>query len=184
MQHDFPHATFVTHGEHVGLPDGQMGNSEVGHLNIGAGKIVYQELVRINKAVKDKELDTNPVLLKNLKYAKENNKALHFIGLVSDGGVHSHINHLKGLCDIALNNGLTKIYIHAFTDGRDTDPKSGLQFLQELDNHIKNSPIKIVSIIGRYYAMDRDKRWERVKLAYDLLVNGIGEFIIISISII
>jgi len=175
LQHVFPHATLVTHGEHVGLPDGQMGNSEVGHLNIGAGKIVYQELVRINKAVKDKELDTNPVLLKNLKYAKENNKALHFIGLVSDGGVHSHINHLKGLCDIALNNGLTKIYIHAFTDGRDTDPKSGLQFLQELDNHIKNSPIKIVSIIGRYYAMDRDKRWERVKLAYELLVNGIGE---------
>lgn len=175
LQMMFPHATLVTHGEYVGLPDGQMGNSEVGHLNIGAGKIVYQELVRINKAIRDKELNSNPVLLKNLKYAKDNDKALHFIGLVSDGGVHSHINHLKGLCDIALENGLTKIYIHAFTDGRDTDPKSGIHFLQELDDYIKDTPIKVVSVIGRYYAMDRDKRWERIKLAYDLLVRGIGE---------
>lgn len=171
----FPHATLVTHGEFVGLPDGQMGNSEVGHLNIGAGRVVYQELARINKSIKDKELHTNGVLLDNLRQTKKAGKALHFIGLVSDGGVHSHIKHLMALCDIAVAEGLEEIYIHAFLDGRDTDPRSGLSFIQELSQHIQGTPVKIASVIGRYYAMDRDKRWERVKLAYDLLVKGEGQ---------
>jgi 2,3-bisphosphoglycerate-independent phosphoglycerate mutase len=170
----YPSSELVTHGEQVGLPDGQMGNSEVGHLNIGAGRIVYQELTRISKAIRDKELQKNPNLLQALKYAKANNKPVHFIGLVSDGGVHSHIEHLKALCDIATTEGC-RGYIHAFTDGRDCDPKSGLSFLKNLKQHINNQPFKIATIIGRYYAMDRDKRWERVKLAYDVLVNGIGE---------
>jgi 2,3-bisphosphoglycerate-independent phosphoglycerate mutase len=170
----YPSAELVTHGEQVGLPDGQMGNSEVGHLNIGAGRIVYQELTRISKAIRDKELQKNPNLLAALKYAKTNNKPIHFIGLVSDGGVHSHTTHLKALCDIATAEGCHG-FIHAFTDGRDCDPKSGLSILRNLSQHIEKQPFKLASIIGRYYAMDRDKRWERVKLAYDLLVKGVGE---------
>jgi 2,3-bisphosphoglycerate-independent phosphoglycerate mutase len=170
----YPSSELVTHGEQVGLPDGQMGNSEVGHLNIGAGRIVYQELTRISKAIRDKELQKNSTLLAALKHAKANNKPVHFIGLVSNGGVHSHIEHLKALCDIATSEGCHG-YIHAFTDGRDCDPKSGLGFLKNLKQHIDNQSFKIATIVGRYYAMDRDKRWERVKLAYDVLVNGIGE---------
>jgi 2,3-bisphosphoglycerate-independent phosphoglycerate mutase len=171
----YPWSTLITHGENVGLPDGQMGNSEVGHLNIGAGRIVWQELARINKAVRDREIHENPALLAALDHAKANGKAVHFIGLVSDGGVHSHIEHLKALCDIATERGCPETFIHAFTDGRDVDPKSGAGFLEDLLEHIKDQPVKVASVVGRYYAMDRDKRWERVKLAYDLLVNGIGE---------
>ncbi|MGB0931051.1 MAG: 2,3-bisphosphoglycerate-independent phosphoglycerate mutase [Chitinophagales bacterium] len=170
----YPNAELTTHGELVGLPAGQMGNSEVGHLNIGAGRIVYQELLRINNTIKDKTLDSNTVLKKAMSYAKENNKPIHLMGLVSDGGVHSHINHIKGLCDILHANELKKVYIHAFTDGRDTDPNGGLNYLKELQNYLQNSTGKIASIIGRYYAMDRDKRWERIKLAYDLLIEGKG----------
>ncbi len=171
----YPHSTLVTHGEDVGLPDGQMGNSEVGHLNIGAGRIVWQELARINKAVRERELHENKTLLDALDYAKANDKAVHFLGLVSDGGVHSHIEHLKALCDIAAERGCPRTFVHAFTDGRDCDPKSGAGFLEDLLQHIENLPVKVASVIGRYYAMDRDKRWERIKLAYDLLVNGVGE---------
>ncbi len=174
LYNKYPHSNLVTCGEQVGLPDGQMGNSEVGHLNIGAGRIVYQELQRINVAVRDGELAQNQVLLDTFAHAKNNDKALHLIGLVSDGGVHSHINHLKALTTLASQNGVTKLFIHAFTDGRDTDPKSGLGFIEELSAHLQTSGGKIASITGRYYAMDRDKRWERVKLAYDALVNGIG----------
>ncbi|MFK7907875.1 MAG: 2,3-bisphosphoglycerate-independent phosphoglycerate mutase [Chitinophagales bacterium] len=170
----YPNAELITHGEQVGLPGGQMGNSEVGHLNIGAGRVVYQELLRINNAVKDKTLDNNSVLKEAMDYAKANNKPIHLMGLVSDGGVHSHIDHIKGLCDILNNNGLEKVYIHAFTDGRDTDPNGGLNYLKDLQNHLENSTGKIASIVGRYYAMDRDKRWERIKLAYDLLIKGQG----------
>ncbi len=170
----YPSAELVTYGELVGLPEGQMGNSEVGHMNIGAGRIVYQELTRITKAVKDRELHINKVLLDALHFAKANNKPVHFIGLVSDGGVHSHIEHLKALCDIATTEGC-RGYIHAFTDGRDCDPKSGLGFLKNLAQHIDNQPFEIATITGRYYAMDRDKRWERVKLAYDAMVKGMGE---------
>ncbi|MFK7806822.1 MAG: 2,3-bisphosphoglycerate-independent phosphoglycerate mutase [Saprospiraceae bacterium] len=170
----YPNSELVTHGAQVGLPEGQMGNSEVGHLNIGAGRIVYQELARINKAIDEKTLDHNDELLAAISYAKENNKAIHLLGLVSDGGVHSHINHLKALCDIISNNDVTNTYIHAFTDGRDTDPKGGVNYLKDIQSHISNLPIEIASIIGRYYAMDRDKRWERVKLAYDLLVKRKG----------
>src|SRR6187402_1297343 len=159
----------------VGLPAGQMGNSEVGHMNIGAGRVVYQDLVRVNKAIEDKELDSNPVLAEALAYAKINNKNVHLIGLVSDGGVHSHITHLKGICTIAHNNGVKNLFIHAFTDGRDTDPKGGLGYLKNLQDHLAKTTGKIASIVGRYFAMDRDKRWERVKLAYDLLVHGTGE---------
>lgn len=170
----YPNTTLVTCGESVGLPDGQMGNSEVGHLNLGAGRIVYQELQRINVAIRNGEMAKNKSLLDAISYAKGNNKPLHLIGLVSDGGVHSHINHLKALTDLCKANNLTKVFIHAFTDGRDTDPKSGLKFLTELQKHLAVSTGAIASITGRYYAMDRDKRWERVKLAYDALVNGIG----------
>jgi 2,3-bisphosphoglycerate-independent phosphoglycerate mutase len=171
----YPNAELVTFGEDVGLPQGQMGNSEVGHLNIGAGRVVYQELARINKAVREGTLQTNAALLQALAYAKKNNKPLHFIGLVSDGGVHSHINHLKALCSTASAHGV-KSYIHAFTDGRDCDPKSGFGFLADLQAHIATlQECRIATVIGRYWAMDRDKRWERVKLAYDLIVNGIGE---------
>lgn len=170
----YPNAELTTHGELVGLPAGQMGNSEVGHLNIGAGRIVYQELLRINNAIKDKTLDDNEVLKEAMVYAKENDKPIHLMGLVSDGGVHSHIDHIKGLCDILNKNGLKEVYIHAFTDGRDTDPNGGLDYLKDLQNHLQTSTGKIASIIGRYYAMDRDKRWERIKLAYDLLIEGKG----------
>lgn len=159
----------------VGLPEGQMGNSEVGHMNIGAGRVVYQDLVRINKAIEEKELDQNQVLLDAFAYAKKNNKSVHYIGLVSDGGVHSHVEHLKGLISIAHNNQVPSLFVHAFTDGRDTDPKSGLGFLKEVTQHMAKTSGKLASIIGRYYSMDRDKRWERVKLAYDLLVKGAGE---------
>ncbi len=171
----YPNTTLTTCGEAVGLPEGQMGNSEVGHLNLGAGRIVYQELQRINVAVREGEFQSNLQLLKAITYAKENKKPLHLLGLVSDGGVHSHINHLKALCDVCKSEGLTEVYIHAFTDGRDTDPKSGLGFLTELQQHLNNSVGKIASVSGRYYAMDRDKRWDRVKLAYDVLVNGEGQ---------
>ena len=175
LNQQYPHATLVTYGELVGLPDGQMGNSEVGHLNIGAGRVVYQELARINKAVRERELNQNPTLLKAIQYAKDNGKPFHIMGLVSDGGVHSHINHLKAIIDIVEEQGLKQAYIHAFTDGRDCDPKSGLGFLQEIVDYTANKATKLASVVGRYYAMDRDKRWERVKLAYDLMVNGQGE---------
>jgi len=175
LKERYPWSTLVTFGEDVGLPEGQMGNSEVGHLNIGAGRIVWQELARINKAVREGELHQNATLLAALDHAKRAGKAVHLMGLVSDGGVHSHIEHLKALCDIATNRGCAETYIHAFTDGRDCDPKSGAGFMEELLEHIHNQPVKIASVIGRYYAMDRDKRWERVKLAYDLMVNGVGQ---------
>jgi len=171
----YPHSKLEASGMAVGLPDGQMGNSEVGHMNLGAGRVVYQELGRIHKAVDDNELVDNAVLKEAFTYAKKNNKNVHFIGLVSDGGVHSHIRHLKGLCSAANTYGLQNVFIHAFLDGRDTDPKSGLNFITDLENYISGSPIKLASAIGRYYAMDRDNRWERVKLAYDLMVNGLGD---------
>lgn len=171
----YPNATLVACGEDVGLPEGQMGNSEVGHLNLGAGRIVYQELQRINVAIKTGEFAKNETMLKAIQYAKENNKPLHLAGLVSDGGVHSHINHVKALTSMCKDAGLTNVLVHAFTDGRDTDPKSGLGFLTDLQHHLDLTVGKIASITGRYYAMDRDKRWERVKIAYDGLVNGIGE---------
>ncbi|MFM1794163.1 MAG: hypothetical protein RL642_548 [Bacteroidota bacterium] len=170
----YPNTTLITCGEDVGLPEGQMGNSEVGHLNLGAGRIVYQELQRINVAIRTGEFQQNQSLLSALHYAKKNNKKLHLMGLVSDGGVHSHTNHLKALVDLCTKEGLDQVYIHAFTDGRDTDPKSGLGFISDLEAHLKNNTATLASITGRYYAMDRDKRWERVKLAYDALVNGIG----------
>ncbi|AGA77117.1 2,3-bisphosphoglycerate-independent phosphoglycerate mutase [Echinicola vietnamensis DSM 17526] len=171
----YPHSKLDASGLAVGLPDGQMGNSEVGHMNIGAGRVVYQDLVKINKAVEEGDLKENPILKKAFATAKESQKKVHFIGLVSDGGVHAHIKHLKGLCDAAKANGITEPYIHAFTDGRDTDPKSGLGYLEDLQQHCSQSVGKIASVIGRYYAMDRDKRWERVKLAYDAMVLGEGE---------
>lgn len=171
----YPNTTLITCGEAVGLPDGQMGNSEVGHLNLGAGRIVYQELQRINVAVRDGSFDKNPVLLDSIQYALDNKKPLHLLGLVSDGGVHSHTLHLKAIVSLCANKGLKEVYIHAFTDGRDTDPKSGLGYLKDLQQHLNKTTGKIATVSGRYYAMDRDKRWERVKLAYDALVNGIGE---------
>ncbi|MCF1750366.1 2,3-bisphosphoglycerate-independent phosphoglycerate mutase [Mariniradius sediminis] len=171
----YPHSKLEASGLAVGLPEGQMGNSEVGHMNIGAGRIVYQDLVKINKAVEEGDLNTHPVLVEAFDYAKKENKKVHFIGLVSDGGVHAHINHLKGLCDAAKHHGLSQVFIHAFTDGRDTDPKSGINYLNELKEHLQHSVGKVASVVGRYYAMDRDKRWERVKLAYDAMVHGVGE---------
>jgi 2,3-bisphosphoglycerate-independent phosphoglycerate mutase len=171
----YPNSELITYGEDVGLPDGQMGNSEVGHLNIGAGRVVYQELARINKAIRDKDLHQNKVLLDALASAKAENRRVHLMGLVSDGGVHSHIDHLKALCDICDEQGLSEVFIHAFTDGRDTDPKSGKGFIAELLDHINGKSAKLASVIGRYFAMDRDKRWERVKKAYDLLVRAKGE---------
>lgn len=170
-----PNAELLTDGLHVGLPDGQMGNSEVGHLNIGAGRIVYQELTRINKAIEDGVFQKNEVILKAMNLAKTSGKKLHFIGLVSDGGVHSSQNHLHALCDLAKTQGVTNLFIHAFTDGRDCDPKSGLDQIKRLETHLETSVGEIATVCGRYYAMDRDKRWERVKLAYDLMVNGVGE---------
>jgi len=170
----YPNSTLVTCGEDVGLPDGQMGNSEVGHLNLGAGRIVYQELQRINVAIRSGEFQQNKVILDAIRFAKANNKPLHLIGLVSNGGVHSHINHVKAFASLCKAEGLADLLVHAFTDGRDTDPKSGLGFLTELKDHLDQTTGAIASIIGRYFAMDRDKRWERVKLAYDAMVNGIG----------
>ncbi|URC14473.1 2,3-bisphosphoglycerate-independent phosphoglycerate mutase [Flavobacterium sp. B183] len=171
---NYPSAQLRTDGLNVGLPEGQMGNSEVGHMNLGAGRIVYQDLAKINLAVAHQTLAKEQVLIDAFTYAKENNKKVHFLGLVSDGGVHSHTSHLRGLIDASQEYGLDNVFVHAFTDGRDVDPKSGAKYIQDLEEHIKNTPVKIASIIGRYYAMDRDKRWERVKLAYDLVVNGIG----------
>ena len=171
----YPNSKLEASGEAVGLPIGQMGNSEVGHMNLGAGRVVYQELGRINKAISDGSIKTNQTLVDAFSYAKNNNKAVHFIGLVSDGGVHAHINHLKGLCDAANEEGLKDVFVHAFLDGRDTDPNGGLGFIKELDQHLKTSTGKLASLIGRYYAMDRDSRWERVKQAYDVMTNGIGE---------
>jgi 2,3-bisphosphoglycerate-independent phosphoglycerate mutase len=171
----YAHSKLEASGLAVGLPAGQMGNSEVGHMNIGAGRVVYQDLVKVNKAVEEHELDHNPVLLAAFEYAKKNNKNVHYIGLVSDGGVHSHIDHLKGLITIAHKNKIQNLLIHAFTDGRDTDPKGGLEYLKDVIEHLKKNTGRLASIVGRYYAMDRDKRWERVKLAYDLLVKGTGE---------
>lgn len=171
----YPNSTLITCGEDVGLPDGQMGNSEVGHLNLGAGRIVYQELQRINVAVRDGDFYRNETLLQSIRYAKDNNKPLHLLGLVSNGGVHSHINHLKAILSLCITEKFFNVFIHAFTDGRDCDPKSGLEFLQELQEFCKQTTGTIASVSGRYFAMDRDKRWERVKLAYDAMVKGEGE---------
>ncbi|MFW5657763.1 MAG: 2,3-bisphosphoglycerate-independent phosphoglycerate mutase, partial [Bacteroidota bacterium] len=170
-----PNSQLLTSGEDVGLPDGQMGNSEVGHLNIGAGRVVYQDLVKINLAIKDNSIADNPVLKEAFTYAKNNNKAVHFLGLIGDGGVHASSKHLFKLCDLTKDYNLDKVYIHALTDGRDTDPRSGKGFMQEVVDHLKTSNGKIASLIGRYYTMDRDKRWERIKEGYDLLVHGKGK---------
>jgi 2,3-bisphosphoglycerate-independent phosphoglycerate mutase len=170
----YPNSTLVTCGEEVGLPDGQMGNSEVGHLNLGAGRIVYQELERINVAIRTGEMATNPELLASIQHAKTNNTALHLLGLVSNGGVHSHISHIKAILQICQQHGVQEVYIHAFTDGRDCDPKSGLGFIDELEKFATNTVGTIATITGRYYAMDRDKRWERVQLAYNALVKNQG----------
>ncbi|MBI4648164.1 MAG: 2,3-bisphosphoglycerate-independent phosphoglycerate mutase [Bacteroidia bacterium] len=172
---NFPHSQLLTCGENVGLPDGQMGNSEVGHLNLGAGRIVYQDLVRINRAIRDDSISQNPALTEAFTYARDNNKAVHFIGLVSDGGVHSLDAHLYKFCDITKDYGLKRVYIHALTDGRDTDPHSGFGYIKNLKEHIKHSNGIIASLAGRYYTMDRDKRWERIKQGYDLLVSGKGK---------
>lgn len=174
IMRDYPNATLITSGEQVGLPEGQMGNSEVGHLNIGAGRVVYQELTRINKAIRDRDFFTNQTLLHAFEKARNENRSVHFIGLVSKGGVHSSQEHLYALCDLAQKEGVTNAYIHAFTDGRDCDPKSGKGFVRELEEYIADKPVKIASVIGRYYAMDRDNRWERVAKAYHLMVNGEG----------
>ncbi len=170
----YPNSQLLASGENVGLPDGQMGNSEVGHLNIGAGRVVYQDLVKINRACKDNSILENPEIIKAYSYARDNNKKIHFLGLVSDGGVHSSLDHLKKLLDISKDYGVEQSYVHAFMDGRDTDPKSGKGFIEELEAHMAQSTGKIASVIGRYYSMDRDRRWERVKKSYDLLVKGVG----------
>ena len=175
LMKDYPASTLLTSGEDVGLPEGQMGNSEVGHLNIGAGRIVYQELTRINKAIRDHEFFENPTLVEAFQNAKKKNKKVHLLGLVSEGGVHSSQAHLYALCDMAEKYGIKNTYIHAFTDGRDCDPKSGSGFIENLEEYILGTSCKIATIIGRYYSMDRDNRWERIKKAYDLLVNGQGE---------
>ncbi|MBI4945697.1 MAG: 2,3-bisphosphoglycerate-independent phosphoglycerate mutase [Bacteroidetes bacterium] len=181
----YPHSQLLTDGENVGLPEGQMGNSEVGHLNIGAGRVVYQDLAKINKAVREKTIDKNSVLLEAFAYAKKNNKSLHLMGLLSPGGIHSHEQHLYKLCGLAKEHGIKNVFIHVFMDGRDCDPKSGLKHIINLEKHLTPNPsplgegrkdgARIATVIGRYYAMDRDKRWERIKLAYDLLVHGIGK---------
>ena len=171
----YPNSQLQASGENVGLPDGQMGNSEVGHLNIGAGRVLYQDLVKINKSIADKSILENKEIKSAFSYAKENGKAIHFMGLTSNGGVHSSLEHLYALCDIAKEYGLEKVFIHCFMDGRDTDPKSGKGFIEEVEAHCKKSAGTIASIIGRFYAMDRDKRWNRVKEAYDLLVEGKGK---------
>ena len=171
----YPNSRLEASGLAVGLPAGQMGNSEVGHMNLGAGRVVYQDLVKVNKAVDEHTLDTEPILVDALDYAKRTGKKIHLIGLVSDGGVHAHINHLKGLLSIAHAHNLTDVFVHAFTDGRDTDPKGGVGYLTELQNHMASTTGQIASVVGRYYAMDRDNRWERVKVAYDAMVHGTGE---------
>ena len=171
----YPSSELRTDGEHVGLPDGQMGNSEVGHMNLGAGRIVYQNLAKINIAVREGKLSKEKELLKAFKYAKDHQKNVHLLGLVSNGGIHSHINHVKGLLSAANEHGVKNVFLHAFTDGRDCDPKSGAYFIDDIQKHMKSTTGELASVTGRYYAMDRDNRWERVKLAYDALVNGIGE---------
>jgi 2,3-bisphosphoglycerate-independent phosphoglycerate mutase len=170
----YPNAELRTDGEHVGLPEGQMGNSEVGHMNLGAGRIVYQNLARINKAVREKTLGEEKVLIDTFTFAKENNKNVHLLGLVSDGGIHSHINHLKGLLDVAKENNIENVFLHAFTDGRDCDPKSGAFFINEMQEYMQKTTGELATVTGRYYAMDRDNRWERVQKAYDCVVNAIG----------
>lgn len=175
LYNKYPNTTLVTCGEAVGLPDGQMGNSEVGHLNLGAGRVVYQELQRINVAIRDGSFAKNESLLNAIRYAKTHNKPLHLLGLVSDGGVHSHIHHLKAILNICQSEKLENVFVHAFTDGRDCDPKSGLVFIKELQEHMNTTVGKIATVSGRYFAMDRDKRWERVKLAYNAMVEGKGE---------
>jgi 2,3-bisphosphoglycerate-independent phosphoglycerate mutase len=175
LYHKYPNAQLLTHGMNVGLPEGQMGNSEVGHMNLGAGRIVYQDLAKINLAVQNNTLKDETVLKEAFKYALESGKNVHFLGLLSDGGVHSHIDHLKGILNAGKNYGLKNMYVHAFTDGRDVDPKSGKGFIEALEKDLLQTGGKLASVIGRYYAMDRDKRWERVKKAYDLLVYGKGE---------
>ncbi len=175
LWNEYPHSTLVTFGEEVGLPEGQMGNSEVGHLNIGAGRVVYQELARINKAIRDGDLGENAKLQEALRYAREQGKAVHLMGLVSDGGVHSHINHLTALVDIIEAAGNKETYIHAFMDGRDTAPQGGKNYLDHLLQHLEGKSTQLATVVGRYYAMDRDKRWERIQLAYDLMVKGEGE---------
>ncbi len=169
------HTTIKTSGKDVGLPEGQMGNSEVGHLNIGAGRVVFQDLVKISEAIKDKSFFSNQVLKDAFAYAKKEKKNIHLLGLVSEGGVHSAMDHLYGLCDMARELSFSNLFIHAFTDGRDTDPKSGIQYVGDLEKHLKESAGQIATVCGRYYAMDRDKRWERIKLAYDMLLEGKGE---------
>lgn len=171
----YPHSQLLTSGENVGLPDGQMGNSEVGHLNIGAGRVLYQDLVKINKAIRENTIASNPEIVKAFTYAKEKNKQVHFIGLIGDGGVHAMTSHLLKLCDLTKDYDLKKVFVHALTDGRDTDPKSGLGFMKVVVDHLKGTSVKIASLIGRYYSMDRDKRWERVKEGYDLMVHGTGK---------
>lgn len=175
LMEKYPNSQLLTCGENVGLPDGQMGNSEVGHLNIGAGRIVYQDLVKINKAIKDNSITENQIIKEAFHYANENNKSVHFLGLIGDGGVHASSKHLFKLCDITKDYGLKNVYIHCLTDGRDTDPKSGKGFVKELVDHLEHSNGKIASLVGRYYTMDRDKRWERVKEGYDLMVHGKGK---------
>ncbi len=176
LLNNYPNSQLSACGEDVGLPDGQMGNSEVGHLNIGAGRIVYQDLVKINRAIRDNSISQHKIILEAINKAKEAGKALHLIGLVSDGGVHSLDKHIYKLCDIAKENGLEKVFIHALMDGRDTDPKSGLNYIKKLQEHLENSAGKIATICGRYFTMDRDKRWERVKRGYDLITKGVGEY--------
>ncbi|CAL2085608.1 2,3-bisphosphoglycerate-independent phosphoglycerate mutase [Tenacibaculum sp. 190524A05c] len=175
LYNKYPHSELRTDGEHVGLPVGQMGNSEVGHINLGAGRIVYQNLAKINKAITDNTLASEATLVNTFEFAKKNNKTVHLLGLVSDGGIHSHINHLKGLITAADEFGLNDVFLHAFTDGRDTDPKSGKGFIQDIENFMSSTSTELASITGRYYAMDRDNRWERVALAYNALVKGEGE---------
>lgn len=175
LPHQYPNAQLLTHGPHVGLPEGQMGNSEVGHMNLGAGRIVYQDLAKINRAVAQGTINQEPELKKAFAYAKENNKSIHFLGLLSDGGVHAHIDHLKALIKAASNAGVPKILVHGFTDGRDVDPKSAPNYIKDLQPTLEEYGAHLASLIGRYYAMDRDQRWERVKKAYDLLVHGMGK---------
>ena len=174
LYNTYPTSKLKTHGEHVGLPAGQMGNSEVGHMNLGAGRIVYQDFLKINNAIKSGDFVNEKVLLDAFEFARTKNKRVHLMGLVSDGGVHSHIDHVKSLIDMA-NSARTKTFIHVFTDGRDTDPHSGIDLVRDLNDHCKNTSSKIASLIGRYYAMDRDMRWPRIKMAYDLLLNGRGK---------
>lgn len=176
LEKQYPSATLRTDGEFVGLPDGQMGNSEVGHMNLGAGRVVYQNLVMINKALREDTLGKEKVLINALNYAKENQKDIHILGLVSDGGIHSHINHLKGLLKVANENQAKNVFVHAFTDGRDCDPKSGVGFIEDIQNYMQQTTGKLATIVGRYFAMDRDNRWERVKKAYDVVVKSEGKF--------